>query len=731
MNFTYYKFLFITTIKKRPIWITWLLYLLTCIAFLIILPAVARMNTLQVWANTTMAVCQTFLGMTVALFTAVLGIHIFKDGLEEGTELIIISKPLSRFKVTFTKFMIFATFCLMVNVSSLIITAFTVFLPTTEIKFYWGLIVSMFIGNLVAFGVFGSIAILLTIKFAKIGVIITNIIISLIFLIYQCLTLFVFSIPIKSLNEHGMTAPSYIVTERDTTTGEYKEEEVVCFNTDAAKQFTEVKREDWNLSTNWKQMADYWKGVICRNDPTPILNVTDLAGQISLTYLSVGIDDYAFRQGHRMFAISRFYTYDLISPMSPEIINGVENKKTLPWMYTNDYCEEYDEGSIDIKFWHPQSYGFSGIAPLGTTRLRGYEDKIPVGFYVKSGEILSSKDVYFEPAEWKKYNKPFELIADRLFNIDNYDIDKTNVKPWQWSTAWCSSNAALTRYYELLWSCFTGHSGEAKYFNDPFLSDYPKSYFEINSVNDLNERFLQFKYYIYYRALKEQTELLNSLPETAEEKQAKVNVGSSSETALYENLLGIKHSTNNWFMQSNKDAIRPEGLEWLPTYVEENTQALDSQLMHDTLDELIAIVDDEVSKGTITRDQGNEIVSKSSLSKFKRTTSMFNYVAKVNEEYLFNSVDQPTRSAQYHGKAYMVSDDWYSYWTTWTNSQVLEDSTTGGVIRIGAPVGQNMQWFFYTSRATVNYWIYAVIWGTISLCAFAGGVLLYNKYDVK
>ncbi|MCQ2957178.1 MAG: ABC-2 transporter permease [Mycoplasmoidaceae bacterium] len=176
-----------------------------------------------------MSICQTFMGMVAGLFTAVLAIGIFKDTNEEGTELIVISKPISRFKIVMSKFVVFAVFCLLVNISTVIITMFTAFLPRTEPQFYVGLLISMFIGNAITFAIFGSISILLTLNFAKVGIIITNVIISLLFLIYQALTLFVFSTPLKVLSDQNMTAASYIIHERDRATGDYKENEVVYF----------------------------------------------------------------------------------------------------------------------------------------------------------------------------------------------------------------------------------------------------------------------------------------------------------------------------------------------------------------------------------------------------------------------------------------------------------------------------------------------------------------------
>ncbi|MCQ3915405.1 MAG: ABC transporter permease subunit [Mycoplasmoidaceae bacterium] len=203
-----------------------------------------------------MAICQTFMGMVASLFTAVLAINVFKDSNEEGTELIIISKPISRFKIVVTKFILFGFFCLLINLTTVLLSVFTIFLPRTEPQFYVGLLVSMFIGNAVTFAVFGSISILLTVRFAKVGVIVTNVVISLVFLIYQTLTLFVFSTPSIILDNNAMSASSYIIHKRDMndlTKGGYEEDQVVKFEP------AEVSLEKQHpcQATNWKEMKEF------------------------------------------------------------------------------------------------------------------------------------------------------------------------------------------------------------------------------------------------------------------------------------------------------------------------------------------------------------------------------------------------------------------------------------------------------------------------------------------
>ncbi|MCQ2957177.1 MAG: hypothetical protein MJ233_05150 [Mycoplasmoidaceae bacterium] len=76
-------------------------------------------------------------------------------------------------------------------------------------------------------------------------------------------------------------------------------------------------------------MKDYWENQILPKDPTPILNVTDLASQLALTYLSYDTNRYADRQANRMFSFTRYYNYELTSPASPEITEEIDHKQSL------------------------------------------------------------------------------------------------------------------------------------------------------------------------------------------------------------------------------------------------------------------------------------------------------------------------------------------------------------------------------------------------------------------
>lgn len=693
MNIVYFNFVFINTIKRKPIWITWLLFLFTCTCFIIILPLAAEMNTLQVWANTTMAVCQTFMGMVASLFTAILAINIFKDSNEEGTELIIISKPISRTKIVLTKFFVFGAYCLLINLTTVLLSAFTIFLPKTEPYFYGGLLISMFIGNLVTFAIFGSISILLTVKFAKMGVIITNIIISLLFLIYQALTLFVFSTPVQALDQKSMSAPSYIVLDRNTETGEYTENEVVKFEP------TEVaigKQHPCQAST-WQEMEAFWKEKVQAVDPTPILNATDFAGQIGLTYMSYKTDQFAARQAHRMFAISRFYNYKLTSPASPEIVNDpdIEEKQNLNWIYYG--FQDYDINIPDflqVKFTIPSAIGFAGISPLNGTRLRGYATKIPVGS-IRSKKLLFSSEVFFEPEDWEQYKEGFDEIYDFVTDPENYSIEELpeeeQADPVYYGKAF-GVGGNVKDYYVNVWNYLTGKEG-----------DRPRTYYHIDNVNDLNQRFMQFKNYAYWKALTEQQIALNTEPDPdSDVGTAKEEVKDTVSTQLAPLLVSL--SNQGWWMKNDSSALsllsphsQTPCFDWIKSaWATQKTYYTDP-------------------------DDIEEAAKLTPFYTIEKTAQVFKTIANSDEDWLYSSLSVPTRTSDFTGRPFTVTDNWYPYL-----SGVLKE-----ILQIDMPLGQNVQYFFYQSTPIVQYWMYAIIWGTISAALFAAGALVYFKYDVK
>jgi len=722
------------------VWLTWVLYLVIVAAMIIILPVASTLSVYQLWSNTTIAVCQTFIGITAAIFTAILSINVFKDTNEEGTELIVISKPITKWKLVFSKFAIFFTFCLMVNLTAVLLTVFTIFIPNIERKFYWGLVLSMFIGNLVTFGIFGAISILLSIRFAKVGIIVTNVIITIVLLAYQILTVFVFNNSLMMLagqSDSSINIQSFILPVRNTETGEYTEDNFVDFVSGLNKS------NEYDMKVlDWAGVKDYWEGKNGQNkkENWKAIVATDIGTQLSLSYLTVGVNGYSDRQAQRMYNFSRYYDYELTQPASPEYFDAETGKPTSPlkMVYTNSYNWSYIEVSGKIYYIYlPLYYVIPGVRSTKASFLKGtVTDVIPVAD-LKGKKMLAHTDVTFEPSEWQAYKPFFDIMYDNIFKWDikidsgdyyyDYSADKggtldTLTKNFMLNRVWCNSTENLKRYYSLVWACLSGNHGESQYFgaNTPFAAigcagkDETRAKLNINSVADLNARFLQFKDYTFYKTYEEQQDLMYNGVKDDTEKTNEKPYYDGAKTLIDQMIEGQGlEQVGGYILRSPKDAA-PQ----IPV-IQPGTQTFNNTLLEYAKSAQIQAW--KAAGAAITDEVWQHAASKGSYATWIKTCYIANYCSSTNEQYLFIDLDKPNRGDDWSSEQYLTQKNWYPYLYNWRYYQ------SGASL----PFGQNLELSFYKATNRVQFWWFAVIWGTIALFGYAAGVVLYNKYDVK
>ena len=309
-------------------------------------------------------------------------------------------------------------------------------------------------------------------------------------------------------------------------------------------------------ATNWHEMRDFWENDIKSVDPTPILNATDLASQISLTYMSYKTNEFSKTQAQRFFGISRFYDYQLTSPVSPELLEQIDNKETLNWGYVGVNELNFELPVIgQIRMWLPSSFCFPAIPGVNETKIKGYGKKIPIGD-IRTREILSAEPVFFEQQDWKLYKAGFDAMYEDVFdtgiNREYYDLNQLTQDKSEILIAW-RKGTNYTKFYNLVWACLTGHAGDEGYMPGCLSADYDKEYYHINTIHDLNDRFLQFKHYCFYKALNEQQELFNSQPTYDQEQFWRE---WTLENELYSDWLGIEVSPvdgKGWWMYCKDD----------------------------------------------------------------------------------------------------------------------------------------------------------------------------------
>ena len=114
-----------------------------------------------------------------------IALFIFKQPQDDGSELLICSKPLTHKKVIASKFIVFVITSLLFALGSSLITCFAFCMNNVN---YWtvlSLILSLFVVNFIFTLLYGGIAIILSIRHGKIGMIAGNMVVALLSVIYS------------------------------------------------------------------------------------------------------------------------------------------------------------------------------------------------------------------------------------------------------------------------------------------------------------------------------------------------------------------------------------------------------------------------------------------------------------------------------------------------------------------------------------------------------------------
>lgn len=648
---------------------------------LFVVPGATFTDPLQMWALSTMPLFQSFLIVIIAIITVILAIIIFKNQYDEGTDLIAISKKISKKGMVATKFFVFALFCLMISISGCIISCFTGLMPGFEIKYLGSLISGMLIGNIVSCLVFGSIATIACLKMNKVGVLLLNLLIAVFFFVYQIIGWLTFGTPLFSLRNSDIGATTYITTQRNDS-GDYEEKHLV--NIVPSSVMSQEAALD-HIS-DWKDIKEYWDKLNCSAQSKAYIG-TNLTNQLGSAYFSSGLDQFAQRQASRIFGFSSLYNYDLISPASPEVR---DNENGINWIYTgyiNADIEIQNYGVVNADI--PDSFAFPGITVSDQMAIfdKTFADKVPIGTYKK--DFNSKEDfIYFEQEQWQKYKDGFNKIYNTVFrydllnvNGDNY-YDLSGINPCDYQSAWCLKNENLNKYYDLMWACLTNNTN--KYLKQP-LQTFD---FDITSVDDLNERFIQFKYFIFNLVQKEQKEILDRGPLANEESFYNA---AAQELINFTNKTGVDWIRGTWYMTSTHGGTIPY------LFLDSHSKAPAFSLL-----------------SIVARYTQNE--PECSYGSIMKCANIFNFCVKPQENYLFSTLDNTEikRSSEKSGKVSVVEQKWLP-----------------AVVGTYAKYNQNWNLFYYETKRDMPLFVYSIIWASISICLLGFSGVVFTKYDIQ
>ena len=200
----YLKYITNYLVRKASFWVIVAVYILVFSLICLIIPATVHAYFVWAWV-TDFRTLNIILEYLIALFAAMTAVIIFRMPRDDGSELLICSKPIYHYKLITAKFIVFVTSCVCYGLVSGLFSSFGFCLPTN----YWtvlSLMISMFTTSCIFSLLYGGIAILTSINHGKLWMITGNMIIVLI-------TNIIFLV-----GATGLKDPAAAITDTKTTT---------------------------------------------------------------------------------------------------------------------------------------------------------------------------------------------------------------------------------------------------------------------------------------------------------------------------------------------------------------------------------------------------------------------------------------------------------------------------------------------------------------------------------
>jgi len=289
----YFNYLF-TSFWKRPVgYVIAIIYILYLACILIIVPKAMGNHPLFIWNLSTFNI-PIFSLFFIGASCAALAVTVFRISKEDGTELSLSAKPLTKGSMVGIKVIVYLIIMLAVCVITIILAAlikpiFGTYSSTNSTgisdKEYRGIILSMFVGNLIVILFFSGVSILISLVGGQVITMITSIGIAFVMVMLN----FIFAKVVK--------APGDIISDRYSTS-------IRSISTFTRKQIESgennltpelfagiqcyVNEEGEEL--NHYDTYEYWLKAESASSANA-LSYIDLGNQLSSLYTSFGLED--------------------------------------------------------------------------------------------------------------------------------------------------------------------------------------------------------------------------------------------------------------------------------------------------------------------------------------------------------------------------------------------------------------------------------------------------------
>ena len=204
-NKVFFSFSLKLLTSKISIYFSVLIYFLIIAAYTIIVPTLAKKAPIELFNLSTSGM---FLMFEISVVACHIAIEIFRTGIDDGTELLTVSKPISRKEIITVKLIVFLICIFVVALISLIISSFTYLNDLSAPNDSLNIMLGIFVGTIVSGIIFGSIATILSIYIKKISAMLITIGVSFILMLISMLMSFTITTPVQHISDSGKSLVS-------------------------------------------------------------------------------------------------------------------------------------------------------------------------------------------------------------------------------------------------------------------------------------------------------------------------------------------------------------------------------------------------------------------------------------------------------------------------------------------------------------------------------------------
>lgn len=211
----YFQFITTNLFRKWSFYLTTLIYFILELLLLFLVPAIADASIPNILFYNGLWMLLVFTG---GVNSGIIAIHLFRASIDDGTELLIISKPLRRSQIIWSKIILLIIVAILISIIALLFGLLSG--VTWQSAGMFHLIgVGMFLGTFVTFMFFSAITVLSSLYLKKLGAILTTVGLGAIMMLYALIVSLVSTTPVATFKNKGYSIQSTaLVKENPKTT---------------------------------------------------------------------------------------------------------------------------------------------------------------------------------------------------------------------------------------------------------------------------------------------------------------------------------------------------------------------------------------------------------------------------------------------------------------------------------------------------------------------------------